>query len=417
MKILLATYWPVPHLGGVWNYMQQTKDHLEQMGHEVDILGFGKDNSFVHLITKDKRLSKDELLPLLEAKITPEEYPAIYANKLVKYTEFHRYVYELSAAYFGLSEYDLIHTQDVVAAASLKRVKPESVPMVASLHGSVAHEIREQLKTIHKSTNAFMARAYYDEMEWIGATAADLTIVANEWLRNILTQEFDVPDSQIKTLHYGFDTEAFIEKMKKKSDIVKPIDKKIIIYSGRLVELKGVHHLIQALGELKEKRDDWMCWIIGDGEKKPELRIQSKVQKLEDHILFFGEREDLPYLLTLADIYVLPSLLENQPLSVIEAQIAGKAIIVSNAGGLPEMVENGETGIITPAGDPSKLCKAIESLLENDDLRATLGKNAYEFGMKHWEIKQGVQELAAIYQEVISKREKRAENESPIEEA
>ncbi|WP_331716322.1 glycosyltransferase family 4 protein [Metabacillus kandeliae] len=421
MKILLATYWPIPHLGGVWNYMEQTKAFLEQEGHEVDILGFGSDNTFVHLVTKDQKISKDQLLPLLEAKITPDEYPAIYANDLVKYTEFQRYVFELAAAYFGLHEYDLIHTQDVIATASLKRVKPEHIPMAATIHGSVAHEIRHQLKTLHKSSNAFMARAYFDELEWIGATAADVTITANEWLRRIFIEEFDVPDNRIKVLHYGFDKDAFLKKLGGRTDAVKPPGKKVIIYSGRLVELKGVHHLIDALGELKKKRDDWQCWIVGDGEKKEELRIQSKVKGLSESVFFFGKREDLPELLSLSDIFVLPSILENQPLSVIEAQIAGKAIIISDAGGLPEMAENGVTGLITPAGDSEKLMEAIEQLLENDELRETLANNAKEWAADYWDMKNEIANLLEIYEGVIREedvqKEEILENEvSPITE-
>jgi glycosyltransferase involved in cell wall biosynthesis len=406
MKILLATYWSIPHVGGVWNYMLQLRKKLESMGHTVDMIGYDEENVSVYIVNENRRVDRGKLLPLLNAKLNPQAYPALYANELVRYTEFQRYVYELSAAYLGLDQYDLIHTQDVISTACIDRVRPKHIPLVATLHGSVAHEMRHQLTTVHKSENSFMARAYYDELERIGATAAEITIVANEWLKNILTKEFQVPVEQIKVLHYGFDTENFIKGMKEKTSIRRPKEKKVIIYSGRLVELKGVHHLLSALKELKQKRDDWVCWIVGNGDKQGELRVQSKVLGLEDDVLFFGKREDIPSLLANADIFVLPSLLENQPLSVIEAQIAGRAIIVSDVGGLPEIVEHGVTGLITPAGDIKKLRENLNLLLENEKYRKTLGTNAKKWGMTHWSIDKGVKALLEVYKDCISKRGK-----------
>lgn len=131
-----------------------------------------------------------------------------------------------------------------------------------------------------------MARAYFDELERTGASSAEFTIVANNWLKNILTNEFLVPDEQIKVYHYGYDVENFIKRMKEKSPVKRPDDKKVIIFTGRLVELKGVHHLISALGQLKESRNDWVCWIVGDGDKKAELRVQTKALGLEEDVLF-----------------------------------------------------------------------------------------------------------------------------------
>ncbi|MFZ3587679.1 glycosyltransferase family 4 protein [Bacillus sp. DJP31] len=404
MKILLATYWPIPHVGGVWKYLQQLRKKLEAIGHSVDILGYDEENISVYIQNENRKVEREKLLPLLTAKLNPQAYPSIHANDLVKYTEFQRYVYELSSVYLGLDQYDIIHTQDIISTACINRVRPNHVPLIATLHGSVAHEIRYQLTTVHKSDSNYMAKAYYDELERTGAMTPEVTIVANNWLKDILTTEFQVPSEKIRVLHYGFDTESFIKGMKMKSSIERPKNKKVIIYSGRLVELKGVHHLIAALKQLKEIRNDWVCWIVGSGDKSAELKVQSKVMGLDEEILFFGKRDDIPYLLANSDIFVLPSLLENQPLSVIEAQIAGKAIIVSDVGGLPEIVENGVTGIITPAGDILSLTNNINLLLENEKYRKTLGSNAKKWGMTHWSMDKGVKLLLEEYKRAISKR-------------
>jgi glycosyltransferase involved in cell wall biosynthesis len=249
-----------------------------------------------------------------------------------------------------------------------------------------------------------MAKAYYQELEKVGATSSEITIVANNWLKNILVDEFNVTENQIKVLHYGFDTENFIKQMKVKSLISSPRNKKVIIFTGRLEDLKGVQHLLEALEKLKSVRQDWVCWIVGSGSEEAKLRTKNKVLGLEDYVYFLGKRNDVPSLLAKSDIFVLPTLLENQPLSLIEAQIAGKATIVSEVGGLPEMVEHKVTGLLTPPGDSEKLYENLDLLLSNDQLRKNLGANAKKWGMTHWSIDQGIKDLLELYNNAISMR-------------
>ncbi|MHB0830544.1 glycosyltransferase family 4 protein [Bacillus licheniformis] len=401
MKILLATYWSIPHVGGVWTYMVQLKESLESMGHEVDLLGYGEENEIVHIVNEDRKVKKEQLLPMIEQSVDQQSFPQLYDNQLVHFTEIQRYVYELAAIYLGLEKYDLIHAQDVISSGCLKRVKQKDTPLVATLHGSVAHEIRHQLTTIHRKSNSDIARAYFDHLERVGAVSADATIVANNWLKNLLTKEFDTPEEQISVLHYGYDIDSFLKRKDIKSAEIPQTDKKIILFTGRLVENKGVQHLLAALSHLKEVRDDWVCWIAGDGERMAGLRILCGQLGLENDVVFMKKRDDVPYLLSIADVYVLPSLLENQPLSVIEAQLAGLPIIVSDAGGLPEIVEHNVTGMVTPKGDAQAICNSINQLLEDETLRKTLGSNAHKFAMEYWNMDEAVNKVLDIYQQTL----------------
>jgi glycosyltransferase involved in cell wall biosynthesis len=261
------------------------------------------------------------------------------------------------------------------------------------------------MKNMNVTPRSPIACSYFDELEHEGGTSAEITIVANNWLKQILTDEFQVPSDQIEVLHYGYDTERFLGRIAEtKSSVQRPKDKTIILYTGRLVELKGVHHLISALGQLKKLRQDWVCWIVGEGEGQDEFHAQSKGLGLGDDVVFLGRRNDIPYLLAQSDIFVFPSLIENQPLSVIEAQITGKPIITSDAGGLPEMVQHGVTGLIYPNGNIEKLSNNINLLLENKDYRETLGNNAKKWGMDYWSLDEGVKNVIKVYEQAIFKR-------------
>ena len=404
MKILLCTYWTIPHLGGVWAYMQQLKQGLEEYGHEVDMLGNGENNEIVHIVGTDKRVEKHDILPFLKAKMPPSLYPDLYANPLLEYTEFQRYFFELAAAYIGLDQYDLIHTQDVISTAGIRRINLTNVPMIATIHGSVAQEITQQLENVHSASKSYIVKEYYDELEKFGALSSDLSIVANNWLKNILIEEFSIPEDHLRVLHYGFDTEGFVKQKLENIMIERPANKKVIIYTGRLVELKGVQYLLQALAKLKEVREDWVCWIVGEGDMKDELQLLSQSLNLGNDVFFLGRQEGIPSLLAKSHIFVLPSLIDNQPLSLIEAQLAGKPCVVTDAGGLGEMVKHNVTGLLTQPKDVDGLFENLNLLLSNPIVAEILGKNAKKWGMTHWSYENGVRRLLKIYDEVISMR-------------
>jgi glycosyltransferase involved in cell wall biosynthesis len=136
LKILLATYWELPHLGGVWPLMAQLKQSLESMGHQVDILG-NSEQTF-HMLFQNRYFYKKQVLPLLLAKLSHTNL-AICPG--ATNTEANRYAMELAAIYFGLEKYDIIHTHDALSTKALRRVKPPTTPLVSSLHGSLAREI------------------------------------------------------------------------------------------------------------------------------------------------------------------------------------------------------------------------------------------------------------------------------------
>ncbi|MCM3197162.1 glycosyltransferase family 4 protein [Priestia megaterium] len=404
MKILLATYWIVPHVGGVWNYMEQLKRKLEDLGHKVDLLGYGEFRNWIHIVNENRRVETAKLLPLIKTKLNEQSQQDNYADPIIKYSETHRQIYEVGVTDLGLENYDLINTQDVFSTACINRVRPKETPLVATLHGCVAHEMKHYVTQVHKTPTSHLVCEYFDELEHIAAVSADYTVVANNWLKNILTNEFRVPAEQIKVCHYGYDIDYFLKRMQDKPIIRRPADKKVILYTGRLVHLKGVHHLISALSHLKVIRKDWVCWIAGEGEKQAELEAQSKRLGLEDNVVFLGKRNDIPQLLSQSDIFVLPSLIENQPLSVIEAQISGKSVVVSGVGGLPEMVSNGITGLISPVGGIEDLCNILNLLLENEEYREYFGTNAQKWGMLHWSLDKGVERVLEVYNSAIAKK-------------
>ncbi|MDF2936151.1 MAG: glycosyltransferase family 1 protein [Paenibacillaceae bacterium] len=403
MKVLLATYWLIPHIGGVWTFMNQIRNRLEQMGHEVDVLGNSPDYSSFHLYNKGLSLDKRHLLPMLETKLSQSLAPYLFEQPVIWQNEYDRYCLELSAAYFGLEQYDVIHTQDVISARALSRIKPKRTPLVSHIHGSVATEMFSHFRMhpelgIYENSPAFN---YFKAMEYYGASGTDLSITANHWQRNMLVSEFGVPPEKVAVFQYGLDADPFWAKVAAGTDIQRPPGKKVIIFPARLVFIKGVHILIDALATLKQARSDWVCWIVGDGDQRAALEDQTRRLGLQQEVAFLGNRNDVPALLSQSDIFVHCCLQDNQPFSVMEAQMAGLPVLVSSAAGLPEMVEHGVTGMISPAGDAVTLFQQLRQLLEDDEYRTRLGQQAQSWARSHWSLDLMIGRLLEVYQKVM----------------
>ncbi|MBE9916014.1 glycosyltransferase family 4 protein [Paenibacillus donghaensis] len=402
MKILLATYWLIPHVGGVWKYMLQIQQRLEAMGHQVDLLGNSPDYSKFHIVNRGQELSKTVLRPLISAKLAADHAPELHQDPLIYSYEEDRYFMELSAAYFGLGGYDVIHTQDIFAARAMERVKPAHVPLVAQVHGSVSLELHNHFRQnpqlgIQEHSPAWK---YFKSIEYHGASSGQLTITSTQWQKNTLVHGFGISEHRIEVFPYGLESELFWQNAQKGTDVQKPPGKKVIIVPARLASVKGIDVLISALGMLKYMRDDWVCWIVGEGEKREELQQQTAGLSLQNDVVFMGERHDVPALLMQSDIFVHSCIQDNQPFSVMEAQIAGLPACVSNAGGLPEMVEHGVTGLVSPVRDPLTLARHLHLLLENDQFRLMLGRNAANFAREHWSMDQMIEKLMNAYAKV-----------------
>jgi hypothetical protein len=119
---------------------------------------------------------------------------------------------------------------------------------------------------------------------------------------------------------------------------------------------------------------------------------------MEKEVLFLGNRADVPALLSAADICVLASIQENCPYAVMEAQVAGRAMIASAVGGIPEMIRHGETGLLSEAGSSDSLFRQLRQALDDDELRKGLGERAHIWGANQWSLERMQTQTTAVYE-------------------
>jgi len=173
-------------------------------------------------------------------------------------------------------------------------------------------------------------------------------------------------------IHNGIDIQPFYGRSEVEKEAIKRkyglLPGKLIITCVANLRLpKGHKYLIQALHELKDEDADFLALLIGDGPLRGELEELVRELDLEEQICFLGskDREEIPRILAVTDIFVLPSLWEGLPTAIIEAMAAGCPVVATAVGGTSEVVADGETGLLVPPRDPDALAKGMKLLLQS----------------------------------------------------
>ena len=185
--------------------------------------------------------------------------------------------------------------------------------------------------------------------------------------------EAGLPVNRMHAILNGIDVERFKDITKTNSDKVR------ITFIGHLGFHKGVHVLLNAMNNLKDK--EVLLNIVGEGNSKEEYLEYVKENNMEDCVVFHGykDRDSIRDILANTDIFCLPSVCpENSPVTIAEAMSAGVAVVASRIGGIPELVDDNQTGLLFEAGNVEDLCEKINSLLEDKNLIESLGKKGKE---------------------------------------
>jgi glycosyltransferase involved in cell wall biosynthesis len=188
--------------------------------------------------------------------------------------------------------------------------------------------------------------------------------VKEEWIK------IGLPCSKIRLI-YNAQSKIDFEKCDNKEIFRKNNSTVYLLFVGRLTLEKGISLLIEALSHIKDS--NWILSVVGKGPERKNLEEFAKKKGLSERIIFYGFREDVDNFYRHHDIVILPSLNEPFGRVIIEAMSHGKAVIASNNGGVPEIIEDGKDGMVFETGDPRGLSESIKCLMNNHKKRTRLG--------------------------------------------
>lgn len=177
----------------------------------------------------------------------------------------------------------------------------------------------------------------------------------------------------------------------------------VALFVGRLVPIKRVDVLLDALAAARREVPTLRAVIVGDGELRAELEAQAQRLGLQDHLTFLGYRRDLADLTSAADLAVLSSDNEGTPVALIEAGAAGLPLVSTDVGGVSAIVTP-QTGRLAPPGDPAALGAAIAAVAGDPELRRTLGAGARHHIAARWAADRLVRDIDSLYERLLAER-------------
>jgi L-malate glycosyltransferase len=229
----------------------------------------------------------------------------------------------------------------------------------------------------------------------------DCFICASEAVRKMLIAD-GVPAARAVTVHEGIDL-GHVDAAPPAdlhADLWLPHNSPIVGNVAALVPHKGQRHLIEAAAMVIQKVPDARFVIAGEGELRLALERQIKEHHLEKHVFLAGFRPDILSVHKAFDIFVMSSVTEGLGTSLLDAMACGKPIVATTAGGMPEVVADGRTGMLVPPRDHGALADAIVRLLTDQTLRADMGAAGLARVRTKFSAERMVQDTLDVYRRV-----------------
>ncbi|HVE87843.1 MAG TPA: glycosyltransferase family 4 protein [Myxococcales bacterium] len=216
----------------------------------------------------------------------------------------------------------------------------------------------------------------------------------SEYVKDRFSRRFRFARNKVRTIYNGVDLTRFAPRSEV-FDLEPPAQGRAegplrVVTVAHLIPHKGVDHLVRAVAAA---RSCLQLTVVGDGPQLEALRALARELGVEAKVTFAGLRDDVHALLAGCDVFVHPAVWEEAfGLTIAEAMAAGCAVVASRTGGIPEVVEDGVSGLLVPPGDPGALASTLDLLGERADLRRQLGANARRRAQQRFSLEECARE-------------------------
>ena len=389
MKILMLTWeYPPRVVGGISKVVYDLSHRLIKDGHQVTVVTYRDGDTSYY--------EDDEGINVYRV----DNY-MIHPNNFIDWIMQLNFnmVAKASELMNKFGKFDVIHAHDWLVSYAAKSLKEAyDVPMVATIHATE----NGRNSGIHDET-----QRYINDSEWQLTYEASEVIVNSNYMKNEIQRIFGLPYDKINVIPNGVKLDKF-EGIERDYDLRRQYamdNEKIILYVGRLVYEKGVQNLIGAMPKILENYHDSKLVICGRGGMMDELKQEAHNLGIDEKVYFVGycDAAKVQKMYINADIAVFPSTYEPFGIVALEGMLSGTPTVVSDVGGLNEIVEHGVTGMKSYAGNSNSIADSVLALLYDQDLCNRVSSNAIEVVKEKYNWNVIAQSTFKTYEKAISK--------------
>ena len=394
MKILMLTWeYPPRIVGGIARVVHDLSHRLIKDGHEVTVVTY-KDANIENLADyeNDKGV---RVYRVDNYMITPNNFTdwvmQLNFNLIAKATEIIN----------EEGNFDVIHAHDWLVTYAAKTLKQAyKIPLVATIHATEAG----RNSGIHDDV-----QRYINDTEWLLTYEATEVIVNSNYMKCEIQRLFGLPFDKINVISNGINLTNY-NGVDRDYDFRRQYamdNEKIILYLGRLVYEKGVQNLIAAMPKILERYNDAKLVIAGKGGMIEELKNQVKYLGIDNKVYFTGylDSKSVPKMYKCSDVAVFPSTYEPFGIVALESMLAGTPTVVSDVGGLNEIIDHGVNGMKSYAGNPNSIADSVLELLFNPQLCDKISKNAKAKVKAQYNWNKIAQDTHYVYERAICQTE------------
>lgn len=298
------------------------------------------------------------------------------------------------------------------AAAVLDWVREEGI-QILDAHTSRAHQLGLLVKmrcpkvhlVVHRRVDYVPGSSWLNRWKYLTPKVSRYVAISQAIADGLI--QYGIPPKRVAVVKSAVDPSPFrvLDRQQCRLQIAAELklDPNLpwIVNAAYLTPQKGHETLLKALNRLKHQKIPFVCLIAGDGELRESLDNLHRQLNLGDSVRFLGIRSDVPALLKASDILAMPSNYEGLGTTLLDAIYAGLCPVATAVGGIPEIVINGKTGLLSPVGDDAAHAENLRRVIGDASLRQQLVKNAQQHAEEHFSLKAMVMGNLHVYQSVL----------------
>ena len=292
----------------------------------------------------------------------------------------------------------------------VRRVRPDVVHchnLPAFLCGALAARLAGDIPVVMTKHGALVpGNRIGDRLNRLLIRGADVVAVSQE-AAEIMRAWMPQGSRLVRYIPNGISMEPFGNLPPRQAARVQlglPARSFIVGIVARVTPVKGHMLLIEVFARLLKRFPEALLLIVGDGVRLPAVRVRIRELGIGESVLVMGERHDVPTLLAAMDVFCLPSEMEGMPMTVLEAMAAGLPVVTSNVGGIPEVVEEGRTGLMVASREPAELEAALLALAGDPDRAREMGRAGRERLLEKFSLERTISAYEDLYGEAMDRR-------------